>query len=188
MCAQLLDRDALDAVYDVTLVYPDVVPQTEKMLLRGQFPKQVKVHLARYGETRKKLFTNGIWTQHRNVVGFFFRYPSSVLPRTEDGLKTFLEERWYEKEKIIKEFFATGQFLHGQILRRQKPFELYMALIFWTLLPYIVLYLFTMVIWFRQMVIAHSILLLVINATTDGFQTFEAAIFSCKRKLFGKGF
>lgn len=186
MCAQLLEKDALDAVYDVTLVYPDVVPQTEKMLLRGQFPKQVKVHLARYDE--KKNFPMGFEPSTVILVVLFFRYPSSVLPRTEDGLKTFLEERWHEKEKIIKEFFATGQFLHGQILRRHKPFELYTALIFWTVLPYVVLYLFATVIWFRQMVIAHSILLLVINATTDGFQTFEAAIFSCKRKLFGKGF
>lgn len=47
MCWQLLEKDALDAVYDVTLVYPDIVPQTEQMLLKGQFPKQVKVHLAR---------------------------------------------------------------------------------------------------------------------------------------------
>lgn len=48
MCCQLMERNELDAVYDVTLVYPDTVPQTEKMLLRGEFPKQVKVHLARY--------------------------------------------------------------------------------------------------------------------------------------------
>lgn len=122
------------------------------------------------------------------IVDGIFRFPSSVLPRTEDGLKVFLEERWYEKEKIIKEFYATGQFLHGQILRRNKPMELYAALIFWTALPYIVLYLFVTIFWFRQMVIAHSLFLLIVNTITDGFQTFEAGIFSCKRKLFGRGF
>lgn len=44
---QMLDKGALDAVYDVTLVYPDVVPQNEAVLLKGNFPKQVKIHLAR---------------------------------------------------------------------------------------------------------------------------------------------
>lgn len=99
-----------------------------------------------------------------------------------------MEERWQEKEKIIKEYYATGQFLHGQILRRNKPLELYFALFFWTVLPYIVLYFFSTTFWFRQLVIAHSIFLLIVNVVTDGFQKFEEGIFNCKRKLFGKGF
>lgn len=40
-------KKCLDAIYDVTLIYPDIVPQTEKTLLSGQFPKEVKVHFAR---------------------------------------------------------------------------------------------------------------------------------------------
>lgn len=44
---QLLAENNLDALYDVTLVYPDMVPQNEKMLLKGQFPKEVKVHFVR---------------------------------------------------------------------------------------------------------------------------------------------
>jgi lysocardiolipin and lysophospholipid acyltransferase len=48
LAQQLLVRRAIDAVYDVTLVYPDLVPQTESVLLRGDFPKQVKIHLARH--------------------------------------------------------------------------------------------------------------------------------------------
>ena len=44
---QMLSRQAVDAVYDVTLVYPDVVPQNEAILLKGDFPKQIKVHLVR---------------------------------------------------------------------------------------------------------------------------------------------
>lgn len=47
MATQLMEKNSLDAVYDVTLIYPDVVPQTEKTLLSGHFPKEVKVHFAR---------------------------------------------------------------------------------------------------------------------------------------------
>ncbi|CAG9829626.1 unnamed protein product [Diabrotica balteata] len=51
-------------------------------------------------------------------------YPKSVLPTSEDGLKQFLEKRWRDKETIIKEFNATGKFLHGPILRCNKRWEL----------------------------------------------------------------
>ncbi|KAJ8972118.1 hypothetical protein NQ314_000344 [Rhamnusium bicolor] len=71
-----------------------------------------------------------------------FRYPKYILPKTEEGLKEFLEKRWLDKEKTIKEFKATGHFLHGQILKTKKRWELYVALIFWTLLPYVTLYFF----------------------------------------------
>lgn len=111
-----------------------------------------------------------------------------VLPKSEGGLRSFLEERWGEKEKIIKEYFATGQFLHGQIIRRNSPLELYAALVFWTILPVVVLYFFCTVTWFKHLVVAHSLFLLMINATSDGFQKFEVGIFACKRKLFGRGF
>lgn len=178
MTGELLQRNALDAVYDVTLVYPDVVPQTERMLLRGLFPKQVKVHLARYVSD----------VMVRVIVYNNCRYPTAVLPRSEEGLKYFLEERWREKEKIITEFFATGQFLHGQILRRNKPWELYSALIFWTVLPYVVLYLFLTISWFKHLVIAHSFVLLIVNLTCNGFPKFEAGVYRWKRLLFGRGF
>lgn len=47
LASQMMARKSLDSIYDVTLIYPDVVPQTEKILLQGHFPKQVKVHFAR---------------------------------------------------------------------------------------------------------------------------------------------
>lgn len=43
----MLMKNSLDAVYDVTLIYPDTVPQSEMVLLKGYFPKVVKVHFAR---------------------------------------------------------------------------------------------------------------------------------------------
>lgn len=44
---ELLKKDALDCVYDVTLLYPDVIPQTEKHIVRGTFPKVVRMHFNR---------------------------------------------------------------------------------------------------------------------------------------------
>ena len=36
-----MERNLLDAVYDVTMAYPDTKPQAEKTLLEGNFPSQV---------------------------------------------------------------------------------------------------------------------------------------------------
>lgn len=52
----MLTKNSLDAIYDVTLIYPDAIPQTEKTLLNGQFPKEVKVHFARYAITISLIF------------------------------------------------------------------------------------------------------------------------------------
>ena len=37
----MAERDMLDAVYDVTLAYPDNKPETEMSLLKGQMPSKV---------------------------------------------------------------------------------------------------------------------------------------------------
>ncbi|XP_018565137.1 lysocardiolipin acyltransferase 1-like [Anoplophora glabripennis] len=152
---QLLLKNNLDAVYDVTLVYPDTVPQREKVLLMGYFPRVVKVHFA--------------------------RYPKSVLPKSEPGLKEFLERRWLDKERTIKEFYATGHFLHGQILKTDRRWELYLALLFWSLLPYVTLYSFAVSEAFRNMVIANTIFLVAVNIFSGGFQNFEIALYNLKR-------
>lgn len=47
LTSQLMKQSCLDAVYDLTIVYPDVVPQTEKHLVQGKFPKVVKLHVKR---------------------------------------------------------------------------------------------------------------------------------------------
>ncbi|KAJ8954207.1 hypothetical protein NQ318_005802 [Aromia moschata] len=153
---QLLSKNNLDAVYDVTLVYPDVVPQNEKVLLNGRFPKEVKVHFARYSK--------------------------SVLPKTEEGLREFLERRWLDKERTLKEFHATGHFLHGRILKTERRWELYLALVFWTLLPYVTLYLFIMADWFRCLVLAHTLTLVCLNYVSGGFQNFEIALYNLRKR------
>ncbi|CAH1118582.1 unnamed protein product [Phaedon cochleariae] len=154
---QLLSKNSLDAVYDVTIVYPDIVPQTEMILVNGRFPKQVNVH--------------------------FVRYPKSILPTSEEGLREFLEKRWLDKEKTLKEFRATGHFLHGKIVKCDRKWELYAALVFWTVLPYVSLYLFFAVTWFRNAVLAHTVFLVGLNLFYDGFQNFEIDIHRWKKRL-----
>ncbi|CAH0548943.1 unnamed protein product [Brassicogethes aeneus] len=159
--SEMLLRKTLDAVYDATIIYPDIVPQNEKMLFNGHFPKQVFVH--------------------------FVRYSSSMLPMEEKYLKQFLEKRWQDKEKTLKEFHMTGQFLHGKLQKNPNTWELWFALTFWSLLPYVALYFFFTVNHFRNIVIYHSILLLLINFLADGFQMFEIALYNMKKCFYRKG-
>ncbi|KAJ8916630.1 hypothetical protein NQ315_000275 [Exocentrus adspersus] len=147
---QLLLKNNLDAVYDVTLVYPDSVPQDERVLLKGNFPKVIKVHFA--------------------------RYPKSVLPKSEAGLREFLQKRWLDKENTLKEFKATGRFLHGEVLRVNERWELYTALVFWSVLPYVVLYLLAASESFRSVVAANTLFLVAVNIFSGGFQNFEMAL------------
>lgn len=85
---------------------------------------------------------------------------------------------------MIKEFHATGHFLHGEILRRPKISELYMSMIFWTLLPYVILYFLYTHFWFKCIVIGHTVFLLFINYVMDGFPEFEIGMYNFKKKLF----
>ncbi|XP_044260694.1 lysocardiolipin acyltransferase 1-like [Tribolium madens] len=158
LAKEMLEKKALDAVYDVTLVYPDLVPQNEAILLKGNFPKQVKVHLA--------------------------RYPSTILPKTGSGLGEFLKKRWLDKDRTLREYHSTGQFLHGQILKTQNRFELIFALFFWTLLPFFVIYLLYLSLWYRLVIVLHTIFLIFVNVAMDGFQNFEIGWYRFKKFLF----
>ncbi|XP_017769201.1 PREDICTED: lysocardiolipin acyltransferase 1-like [Nicrophorus vespilloides] len=157
LAERLIRKRALDALYDITIIYCDNVPQNETLILRGQFPKEIKIH--------------------------FTRYPVASLPDGEEELKLFLEKRWLEKERNIREFYATHQFLHGKRVRRDQRLELYVALVFWTALPYLVVYLLYATSVLRHIVFYHTVFLLLVNAFFGGFQNFEIAIFNSKRKM-----
>ncbi|KAF5290045.1 hypothetical protein FQA39_LY14826 [Lamprigera yunnana] len=163
LAQKLQEKNVLDALYDLTVVYPDTVPQTEKILFNdGQFPQQVKMH--------------------------FTRYPATVLPKSSDELKAFLEKLWLEKERVLKEFHATGHFLHGEILKRSSPSYLYASLVFWTLLPYVVLYFLYTYLWFKLVVVFHTVFLLLVDFGSDGFPEFEMRLYNLKKKLFSTPF
>jgi len=78
----MLDRNLLDAVYDVTIAYPGTRPQSEASLLRGDLPEQVNLHV--------------------------MRHPRSSLPSTFVGMEKWLEERWRIKEASLSSFYSKG--------------------------------------------------------------------------------
>lgn len=153
---KLLKKRELDAIYDVTLVYCDNVPQSETSMLKGQVPKTVRMHFA--------------------------KYPASFLPHNEQGLRHFLEQRWLEKEKVLKEYERTGIFLHGRTIKRNRPKELYFAFLFWTSLPFITAYILWVSDLFRWVVLCHTLGLLLLNFIVGGFQNFEIFLYNFKKE------
>ncbi|GLV36882.1 uncharacterized protein CBL_02283 [Carabus blaptoides fortunei] len=158
LASELLNKNVLDCVYDVTLLYPDTIPQTEKDISKGNFPQIVRMH--------------------------FKRYNKEVLPTNEDGLKTFIDELWLRKEQSLRDHYENGNFLDGPMLQHLDAREIATALIFWTLLPYIVFYVFLISSVFRKIVIIHTAFLLVLNLFSGGFQDFEMGLYKWKRKVF----
>ncbi|KAJ7991188.1 hypothetical protein DPEC_G00294660 [Dallia pectoralis] len=73
--------DNLDAVHDITVAYPKNIPQTERHLVMGQFPREIHFHVR--------------------------RYEASALPRSSSDLQAWTQERWAEKELRLRDFYAS---------------------------------------------------------------------------------
>ncbi|XP_048083739.1 lysocardiolipin acyltransferase 1 [Alosa alosa] len=69
----LREGDNLDAVHDITVAYPKNIPQTERHLVLGLFPREIHFHVQ--------------------------RYPVSALPTGNEALQAWCQERWTEKEQ-----------------------------------------------------------------------------------------
>ncbi|KAL3284655.1 hypothetical protein HHI36_018809 [Cryptolaemus montrouzieri] len=161
LSSQLIKQNCLDAIYDLTIMYPDVIPQTEKFLFQGKFPRQVKLHIV--------------------------RYPLAAIPTSEDDLKLFLMNIWNDKEITLKEYYITHNSIPGPCLKK-STLELFPALIFWTVLPFIAMYLMIYYVNFRRSCLFHTIFLVIINFLTPGFQWFEMALYDVKKEIFGHRF
>ncbi|KAL0969664.1 hypothetical protein UPYG_G00230460 [Umbra pygmaea] len=72
--------DNLDAVHDITVAYPKNIPQTERHLILGQFPREIHFHVR--------------------------RYEASSLPTSPSKLQAWTQERWAEKEVRLRDFYA----------------------------------------------------------------------------------
>ena len=79
-----LRSGGLDAVYDVTIGYPDVLPKTELELTKGIMPREVHFHIKSYDD--------------RDV------------PTDDEGLVKWCRDRWAEKEERLKQFYTHKQF------------------------------------------------------------------------------
>lgn len=74
----------LDAVYDLTIGYPDALPKTELDAVKGFFPKEVHYHTKEWN--------------------------NEDIPEDEEGMKAWLKERWAEKEVRLREFYTHSEF------------------------------------------------------------------------------
>ena len=83
---EALRSGRLDAVYDVTVGYPDALAKTEADFARGDcIPREI----------------------HYNVQ----HYKAEDLPTDEQELTQWLSDRWKEKEKTLELFYTHKQFM-----------------------------------------------------------------------------
>lgn len=80
-------RSTVDAVWDVTLGFPDYVPETEKSLLEGKFPQEVHFHVK--------------------------RYDIKDAPSEEGEFQEWCTKLWKEKDQLLEEFYNDKHF-HDQ--------------------------------------------------------------------------
>lgn len=71
--------DNLDAVHDITVAYPKNIPQTERHLILGLFPREIHFHVR--------------------------RYPVTALPSSSE-LESWCRERWADKEVRLRDFYS----------------------------------------------------------------------------------
>lgn len=80
---QLL-RGNIDSIYDMTVGYPDFVPESETAMFKGLFPKEIHFHCK--------------------------RYPISEIPTEEKALEKWCNDRWREKEALLDKFNRDKKF------------------------------------------------------------------------------
>ena len=74
----------LDAIYDLTIAYPDVLPKTEVDVGHGILPREVHFHVKKHDD--------------------------EDIPRGQAELEMWLQDRWLEKEERLKNFYQYKEF------------------------------------------------------------------------------
>ena len=82
-----LRSGGLDAVYDVTIGYPDTISKTELQFGKGIMPREVHFYTK--------------------------SYDAKDLPLDDDGLAQWCKDRWREKEERLKDFYTHKEFREG---------------------------------------------------------------------------
>ncbi|XP_062065192.1 lysocardiolipin acyltransferase 1 isoform X3 [Lepus europaeus] len=123
----------LDAVHDITVAYPHNIPQTEKHLLHGNFPKEIHFHV--------------------------HRHPIDTLPTSKEDLQLWCHKRWEEKEERLRSFYQGEKnfYFTGQSLVPPCKSELrvlvvkLLSILYWTLFSpamCLLIYLYSLVRWY----------------------------------------
>lgn len=80
----VLREGGLDAVYDISIGYPDILPKTEIDAWNGIYPKEVHFHIRSYED--------------------------KDIPKDKEGMKDWLRGRWQDKEDRLREFYTHKEF------------------------------------------------------------------------------
>ena len=100
-----LKEKGLDAIYDVTIGYPDVLSKTEVEFSRGYMPREVHFYT--------------------------HEYTMQELPSDDEELAQWCRDRWREKEERLRDFYANRRFRDetcegkGSAAARSKPPEVF---------------------------------------------------------------
>ena len=76
--------EGLDAVYDMTIAYPDMLPKDPNDVTSGVMPREVHYHIVKYN--------------------------NEDVPQDKKGLEEWIMERWSEKEARLKEFYTHHEY------------------------------------------------------------------------------
>ncbi|KAF6202590.1 hypothetical protein GE061_002988 [Apolygus lucorum] len=151
-------NDRLDAVYDLTVGYPDNMPETESDVARGHFPERVHFNIKRYG--------------------------IDDLPNGEENLRGWLSSLWKDKEEKLSGFYSHSnpsrrmfEDPQQKLNRWPRPLSngVYLAAIFWTGIVFMSIYLFVSSCWFKIYVFVASGAFAVLSHKTEGMYHQEIA-------------
>ena len=158
----------LHSVYDVTIAYPDEIPEKEKDLVEGKIPQQVHFHIKRYilDDTVIEFLIKTSWP--------FCRHSAQSLPTTFIGLEKWLQELWREKDVFLQNFYGEERGNRG---RPQPVFPLqYVSLAAWLALTLKILQML-LTSWcpFHWLwIFSVSVFMALISKYTNGLQEIEA--------------
>ncbi|XP_066451215.1 lysocardiolipin acyltransferase 1 [Eleutherodactylus coqui] len=140
---RLREGNNLDAIHDITVAYPHNIPQTEKHILMGNFPKEIHFHVR--------------------------RYPVSSLPASKEDLQLWCQDRWKEKEERLQSFYKGERYFDVTRRSRIPPckselrvhFIKLASLLYWTTLiiaSFYLIYLYSIVRWYALIMIVIFVL------------------------------
>ena len=75
---------SLDAVYDMTIAYPDLLPKDPVDVANGIMPREVHYHIRKYN--------------------------NEDVPQDEEGLVKWIREHWIEKDERLKKFYTHREY------------------------------------------------------------------------------
>ncbi|XP_069881413.1 lysocardiolipin acyltransferase 1 isoform X1 [Dipodomys merriami] len=154
----------LDAVHDITVAYPYNIPQTEKHLLCGNFPKEIHFHV--------------------------HRYPVDTLPASKEDLQLWCHKRWEEKEERLRSFYQgernfefTGQSVIPPCKSELRVLVVkLLSILYWTLFSpamCLLIYYYTFVRWYFIVFIVFFVLQ---ERIFGGLEMIELACYRLLRK------